>query len=58
MKKIVGFKGELSFDATKPEGASRKLIDITRLLNMGWKYSTNLEDGLGKTYKWYVEEGL
>jgi GDP-L-fucose synthase len=58
MKEVVGFKGELSFDATKPDGASRKLIDISRLLNMGWKYSINLEDGLGKTYKWYVEEGL
>jgi GDP-L-fucose synthase len=55
MKKVVGFKGKLTFDGTKPDGAPRKLIDVTRLENMGWKYSVNLEDGLIATYKWYLE---
>ena len=55
MKKAVGFKGKLAFDITKPDGAPRKLIDVSRLLHMGWKYSVDLEDGLTKTYNWYLE---
>jgi GDP-L-fucose synthase len=55
MKEVVGFKGELSFDITKPDGAPRKLIDVSRLLNMGWEYSVDLKDGLSKTYKWYLK---
>jgi len=55
MKKVVGFKGKLTFDLTKPDGAPRKLIDVTRLENMGWKYSVSLEDGLKTTYNWYLE---
>jgi nucleoside-diphosphate-sugar epimerase len=58
MKEVVGFKGRLSFDATKPDGAPRKLIDVSRLKNMGWECSTNLEKGLEKTYKWYINEEL
>ena len=55
MKQVAGFKGKLTFDTTKPDGAPRKLIDVTRLENMGWSYSVNLEDGLAKTYNWYLE---
>ena len=55
IKQVVGFKGKIVFDTTKPDGAPRKLIDITRLMNMGWKYSTDLKDGLTKTYNWYLE---
>ncbi len=55
MKRVVGYKGKITFDITKSDGAPRKLIDVTRLENMGWKYSTNLEDGLIETYKWYLE---
>ncbi len=55
MKQVVGFKGELSFDTSKPDGTPRKLIDVSRLSNMGWKYSVDLEDGLTKTYNWYLE---
>mgnify|MGYP000067649851 FL=1 len=55
MKKVVGFKGNLIFDTTKPDGPLRKLIDITRLKNMGWKYSVDLKEGLADTYKWYLE---
>jgi len=54
MKQVIGFKGGLSFDTTKPDGAPRKLIDVTRLENMGWKYSVDLKDGLVNTYKWYL----
>jgi GDP-L-fucose synthase len=56
MKEVVGFKGGLSFDATKPDGAPRKLIDVSRLSNMGWEYSVDLKDGLSKTYKWYLDK--
>ena len=55
MKDVVGFKGKLTFDTTKPDGAIRKLIDVTSLKNMGWKYSVDLKEGLEKTYKWYLE---
>ena len=58
MRKVVGFNGQLIFDKTKPDGAPRKLIDVTRLTSMGWKYKTHLEDGLTKTYKWYLREVL
>ena len=54
MKKVVGFKGEIVFDDTKPDGTPRKLIDVSRISKMGWSYTTELEDGLEKTYKWYL----
>ena len=55
MKEVVGFKGKLVFDTAKPDGAPRKLIDVSRLSNMGWNYSVNLKDGLTKTYNWYLD---
>jgi GDP-L-fucose synthase len=55
MKEVVGYKGKLIFDTTKPDGAPRKLIDVTRLKNMGWEYSVDLRDGLERTYEWYVK---
>jgi len=54
MKEVVGYRGKLIFDTTKPDGAPRKLIDVSRLSNIGWNYSVNLKDGLNKTYKWYL----
>ena len=56
MKEVVGYTGALTFDVTKPDGALRKLIDVSRLSNMGWRYSIGLEDGLKKAYKWYQNE--
>ena len=58
MKNVVGYEGELVFDNTKPDGAPRKLIDVSRLTNMGWSYSIDLLEGLQKTYNWYLEEIL
>ena len=57
MKQVVGFTGKLIFDTTKPDGTPRKLIDVSRLSNMGWKYNIDLEGGLKKTYKWYLTRG-
>jgi len=56
MKQVVGFKGELVFDTTKPDGAPRKLIDVSRLKNMGWNYVIDLIEGLNKTYMWYKND--
>jgi GDP-L-fucose synthase len=56
MKLVVGYEGKLTFDASKPDGSPRKLIDVSRLSNMGWKYNIDLEDGLKKTYKWYLDD--
>ena len=54
MRQVVGYEGKLTFDTTKPDGAPRKLIDITRLKRMGWEYSIRIEEGLQRTYIWYV----
>lgn len=52
--KVTGFKGLLSFDATKPDGAPRKLMDVSRLKALGWQASIGLEDGLRDAYDWFV----
>tara|TARA_B100000886_G_C20393030_1_gene479157 strand:+ start:516 stop:1469 length:954 start_codon:yes stop_codon:yes gene_type:complete len=56
VREVVGFKGELIFDKSKPDGAPRKLIDVSRLSKMGWNYKTDLKTGLKKTYKWYLSQ--
>ncbi|MDA9804412.1 GDP-L-fucose synthase [Gammaproteobacteria bacterium] len=56
IKEVVGFNGKLNFDSSRPDGTPRKLIDVSRLANMGWKHSVNLKDGLTKTYNWYLEK--
>ncbi|VAW82525.1 GDP-L-fucose synthetase [hydrothermal vent metagenome] len=56
MQKVVDYKGQLSFDSSKPDGAPRKLIDVSRLTAMGWKYSVGLEQGLKQTYDWYLQQ--
>ena len=56
IKRVVGYKGKLTFDTAKPDGAPRKLIDVTRLSKMGWSYNVDLNNGLKKTYKWYLEQ--
>ena len=51
----VGFSGNLEFDASKPDGTPRKLVDTTRINNMGWNAQTSFRDGLAQSYKWYLE---
>jgi GDP-L-fucose synthase len=55
MKAVVGFEGELVFDTDKPDGAPRKLMDVSRLNSLGWKATTSLESGLGHTYDWFLD---
>ena len=54
---VVGFKGEFRYDTTKPDGTPRKLLDVSRLRDLGWTATTTLRDGLAKTYDWYVSQG-
>jgi GDP-L-fucose synthase len=53
--KVVGFEGELVFDASKPDGTPRKLLDVSRLAQMGWQATIGLEDGIASTYRDFVE---
>ncbi len=50
---VVGFKGELVFDTTKPDGTPRKLLDVSRLQSLGWKPRIPLREGITQTYAWY-----
>jgi len=52
---VVGFQGRLRFDASKPDGTPRKLLDVSRLSALGWKAQVPLRDGLERTYRWYLE---
>lgn len=54
MKKVIGFTGKLKFDNSKPDGTQRKLMDVSRLKDLGWQYSIELEDGLRSTYEWFL----
>lgn len=53
--KTVGFGGSIRFDTARPDGTPRKLLDTSRLTRMGWQFKTSLEDGLKKTYDWFLE---
>ena len=53
IKKITGFTGEIVWDASKPDGTPRKLLDVSRLHNLGWKHQINLPDGILSTYEFY-----
>jgi GDP-L-fucose synthase len=53
--KITGFEGQIEFDATKPDGAPRKLMNVDRLATLGWQYSVSLEKGLELSYQWFCE---
>ena len=51
---IVGFDGQLNWDATKPDGTPRKLLDVTKLRSLGWKPSIPLREGITQTYEWFL----
>lgn len=52
---IVGFAGDIVFDKSKPDGAPRKLLDISKVTKLGWSPKTNLEQGIKQTYQWYLD---
>lgn len=55
IRKIIGYKGELVYDVSKPDGTPKKLLNVSRLHHLGWYHKTSLEDGITKTYKWFKE---
>jgi GDP-L-fucose synthase len=55
MARVTGFRGALNFDASKPDGAPRKLLDVSRLAALGWRATIALEPGLAQTYAWFCE---
>jgi len=52
---VIGFKGNIVWDTSKPDGTPRKLLDVTRLHNLGWKHKTSLREGIEKAYEWFVK---
>ncbi|EHM45356.1 GDP-L-fucose synthase [Yokenella regensburgei] len=54
LAKVVGFQGEVVFDASKPDGTPRKLLDVSRLHQLGWYHEVTLEAGLASTYQWFL----
>ena len=52
--KVVGYEGTISFDTSRPDGTPRKLMDVSRLKSLGWQYKVSLEDGLTRSYDWFL----
>ncbi len=52
---VVGYKGEIVFDPSKPDGTPRKLLDVSRILQLGWRPRIPLREGIARTYQWYLE---
>lgn len=55
IQKITGHQGEIVWDATKPDGTPRKLMDVSKMHDLGWKHMVNLEEGIQRTYDWFLE---
>jgi GDP-L-fucose synthase len=55
IQQITGHKGEIIWDATKPDGTPRKLMDVSKMHNLGWKHKIELHTGIQKTYDWFLE---
>ena len=55
IKKITDFTGDLKFDSSRPDGPPQKLLDVSKINSLGWKAKTDLEEGIRKVYKWYLE---
>ena len=52
--KLIGYTGQIIWDSSKPNGASRKLLDNSRITSLGWKHDVDLDEGLNLTYQWYL----
>ncbi|MBX3008369.1 MAG: GDP-L-fucose synthase [Melioribacteraceae bacterium] len=55
IKKVIGFDGKIVYDTSKPDGTPRKLMDVSRLHQLGWTHSTSLEEGIKKAYEWFLK---
>ena len=58
IKKVVGYEGELTFDTSKPDGTPRKLMDVSKLHNLGWKHKINLDVGVENVYREVLDQGV
>ena len=58
MKDVTGFKGQIKTDPTKPDGTPRKVLDVSKIKNLGWAPKHTLRDGLAKTYAWVKSKGI
>ncbi len=56
IKEVVGYEGQIYWNTSKPDGTPRKLLDVSRLNKLGWKYKTDFKTGLKRTYEWYVKK--
>ena len=57
VQRVVGFKGQIVWDSSKPDGTPRKLMDSSRLLNLGWQPEVSLEEGIRRTYEFFLKKG-
>ena len=55
VQKVVGYRGDMMWDRSKPDGTPRKLMDTSRINSLGWKPAIALERGIEETYRWYLE---
>jgi GDP-L-fucose synthase len=58
MADVTGFNGQIVYDNSKPDGTPVKLLDVSKLKQLGWQASTSLRDGIEKTYRWFVNCGM
>jgi GDP-L-fucose synthase len=56
VQRVVGFTGSLQFDSSKPDGTPRKLQDVSRMHGLGWRHTVGLEEGIKRTYEWFLEQ--
>lgn len=58
ISEVIGYSGKIVYDASKPDGTPRKLLDVSRINNLGWKAKTDLKSGIKKTYEWYLTKNF
>jgi GDP-L-fucose synthase len=58
IKQIIGFKGEIIFDTSKPDGTPQKLLDVSLLNKLGWEQTISLEKGIAATYQWCLDNHI
>ena len=58
IQQVVGYKGRLEFDTSRPDGTPQKILDISKIKSIGWTPTISLKDGLEKVYQWYAEQNL
>lgn len=57
VRSVVGYEGDVVYDITRPDGTPRKLLDVSRITQLGWQARTPLREGVEATYRWFVGDG-